>query len=267
MRTKALPPLILAAVLGLAGCSSEPMASPAPESSNQESESPSPSVDPDLPTDEDLQDFVTAIASGSASELETAQELVVEGSPAADYLTYYLHITNAQLDSGFSASDTSPVESVEGGFELCDPAPGESVCSSYTDFQGKEGKISDFQIQGHDLSERLVSGTGEIVEGPNGSEVEFVSAYRNASDTHLIYTYTVRSGSTAMYMPQLSYRNPDGRQTNPELEEGAWDLAPNSYSSYAAWLPAGELGGKAMVELLPEHGEPLSLELPTPEQQ
>ena len=72
----------------------------------------------------------------------------------------------------------------------------------------------------------LVTGDGETVEGPNGSEVEFISAYRNADDTHLIYAYTVRSGSTAMYMPQLSYRNPDGRQTNPELEEGAWDLAP-----------------------------------------
>ena len=95
MRTKVLPPLVLAAVLGLAGCSSEPMASPAPESSNQESESPSPSADPDLPTDEDLESYITAIASESASELENAQELVVEGSLAADYLTYYLHLTNA----------------------------------------------------------------------------------------------------------------------------------------------------------------------------
>lgn len=266
MRTKVLPPLVLAAVLGLAGCSSEPMASPAPESAAQESESPSPSADPDLPTDEDLQAFVTAIASGSASELESAQELVVEDSPAADYLTYYLHITNAQLDAGVPAADTASVESVEDGFELCDSAPGESVCSPYTDFQGKEGKISDFQIQGRDISERLLSGTGETVEGPNGSEVEFISAYRNADDTHLIYAYTVRSGSTAMYMPQLSYRNPDGRQTNPELEDGAWELAPDSYSSYVAWLPAGELGGDATVELLPEHGEPVSLDLPTPEQ-
>ena len=67
-----------------------------------------------------------------------------------------------------------------------------------------------------------------------------------------------------MHMPQLSYRNPDGRQTNPEHTEGSWELAADSYSSYTAWLPAGELGGEATIDLWPEAEEPVSVTLEVP---
>lgn len=261
---------VLGLVFGLTACSSEPLASPDSEASEEEADSTveeTPSSDPDVPTDEDLETFVAAIASQSVSDLEAAEELVVEGSPAADYLTYYLHLRNASIDSGAQAPGASSVDSIDDGFELCASEGGESFCTTYTDFQGKDGLISDFLVQDRDLAERLVVGDGERVEGPDGSEVEFVAAYRNADDSHLIYAYTVHSGSEPMYMPEVSYRNPDGRQTNPEYTDGAWELSPESYSSYAAWLPAGELGGEATVELWPEDGQPVSvtIEVPAPE--
>jgi len=257
--------LVFVFSLGLTACSPEPLASPAPEESIEEVEpdvEDEPSQDPDLPTDEDLRSYVDAIANQSASDLQAAEDLVVEGSPADDYLTYYLHYTNALVDAGMADYGTSRVREVEDGFELCDSGE-EDICTNYTDFEGKDSKISNFQVQGRELSERLVVGSGETIQGPNGSEIEFIAAYRNAADTDLIFAYTLRSGSTAMLMPDVSYRNPDGRQTQAETHVGAWDLASDSYSSYIAMFPAGELGGQATIEVWPEEGSPVPVTLST----
>lgn len=142
----------------------------------------------------------------------------------------------------------------------------ETFCTTYTNFVGQDGKISNFDVQGRDLSERLIMGTGETVEGSDGSEVEFVAAYRNAADSHLYFQYIVRSSTTPMYMPGVSYRNPDGRQSEAEDHVGAWDLAADSYSAYVATFPAGELGGEATVDLLPESGIPVPVTLLTSEE-
>lgn len=272
MRSKLLPLIsVLGLALGLSACSSDPMATADAEPTAEETEErveEEASADPDLPSDEDLEAYAAAIASQSVSDLEAAEDLVVDGSPAANYLAYYTHLRNASIDSGGVTPEPATMDDLEHGFELCFSDLGETSCTTYTDFKGREGKITDFLVQDQELSQRLVSGDGERAAGPNGAEVEFVAAYLNADDTHLIYTFTVRSGSEPMYSPMLSYRNPDGRQTNSEYVEGAWELPADSYSSYVGLLPAGELGGEAIIELWPEESDMTSvtLEVPEPEQ-
>lgn len=261
----AIPLTVLA--LGLTACSSEPLASPAPEETVEETETQVEEEaieDADLPSDEDLIAYVEAIASDSASELEQAEDLVLDDSAAADYLTYYLHNVNAQIDQGLPNYETANVAEIDEGFELC--WDGESAeCTTYTDFEGSEGKISHFQIQDRDLSERLVRGSGATVEGSDGAEIEFVAAYRNAADTDLLLAYTIRSGDTGLGGPQITYKNSDGRQSQSEVDIGAIDLEPESYSSYIAVLPAGELGGEATVSYWTEAGDSVEVELPIPE--
>jgi len=257
---------LTALCLSLAACAEEPISSPAPDTSDNESSQPASESpkDENLPSNEDLKTFVDAIASGQASDLEAAQDFVVPDSNAAGYLRYFTHFQNAEIDAGYS-TDFPPdtVEEIDGGFELCDADSYEdNGCTTYTNFQGEEGKITDFQVQDHDIEDRLVMGTGDSVEGPQGAEIEFIAAYRNAADTHLFLAYEVRNGSAELDVSTQSYRNPDGRQTEAENHMGVWTLSPDSRSSYIASFPAGELQGDTYLELWTEPGGPTKVTLP-----
>lgn len=134
--------------LGLTACADEPLATPAPESTSPAaSATPTETEDPNLPSNEDIEALITAFASGSVSDLEAAKELVLEGSHAAGYLTYYLHNTNAQIDAGMSGwIEPSELRELDNGFESCDTSDGERVCASYTDFEGQDGLVTNFMV-------------------------------------------------------------------------------------------------------------------------
>lgn len=253
--------------LGLTGCGDSPMASPASDAPSQSaSSSPSEQTkDPDLPSNEDIETFMEAIASNSSSELSSASDLVLEDSPAADYLTYYSHNVDAQIDAGLSGlQEASDIEEEENGLKTCTTEAGDRQCTSYTDFEGKEGLITDFQVQGRDLADRLTVGSGETISGPGGSEIEFVAAYMNAYDTHLLVAFNLTSGSTETDLSTISYRAEDGRQSQAEEHYGSWGLAPDSMSSYIAAFPGATLGGEAHIEIWTENdGQLTTVNMPT----
>src|SRR5699024_464189 len=113
------------------------------EATHEASQTPK---DENLPSDDEVETFIDAIASNKLSDLEAAEDLVLPDSNAADYLRYYTHYTNALIDAGYSTDyPPSATEKIETGFELCDDdGHGETECSSYTNFKGKDGKIADF---------------------------------------------------------------------------------------------------------------------------
>jgi len=231
------------------------MASPAPESPSETAETASsePAKDPNLPSNEDIETFVTAIATSSSSDLNSAKELVLDNSQAAGYLAYYTHNVNAQIDAGLSnLVEPADVAEFENGFETCSTESGERFCTTYTDFEGKDGLITNFKVQDRDLADRLTVGSGETISGPDGSEIEFVAAYRNAYDTHLFVAYNLHSGASETDMPMVSYRGENGRQSQSEEDYGAWSLAPDSMSSYVSVFPGAELGGEAHLEIWTE---------------
>lgn len=250
--------LVSAAVLSLSltACAEDPLASPAPESpsATTETTAPEPTEDPDIPSNADIDTFVSAIASSSPSELEAAKDLVLDESLAAGYLTYYSHNINSQIDAGFPATaEQVDVKEIDNGFEMCDTRTGERLCSTYTDFEGKDGLITDFKIQDRDLADRLAVGSGETISGPDGSKVQFVAAYMNAVDTHLLVAYKLHSGSSETNMPMASYRGENGRQSQSEEDVGAWSLAPDSMSSYISVFPGAQLGGEVHLEIWTEN--------------
>ncbi|NWN87462.1 MAG: hypothetical protein HLX51_02805 [Micrococcaceae bacterium] len=243
------------------------MASPASEAPPETTSAaaPEPTEDPDLPSNDDIEMFISAIASSSTSELEAATDLVQADSPAANYLTYYSHNVNAQIDAGLSGlNEPADVEESDNGFQTCITEAGEKHCTSYSDFEGKEGLITDFQVQQRDLADRLAVGSGETISGPDGSEIEFVAAYMNAQDTHLLLAFNVRSGSTETNLSTSSYRGEDGRQSQAEDFYGSWELAPDSMSSYVAMFPDASLGGEAHLDIWTEtNAPPTTLTMPT----
>ena len=252
MRAQTLSATLAALLLfGLTGCGDDTLASPAPDETAAAVETPSeePS-DPDLPSNEDLELFVEAIASEKVVTLEGAQSLVIEESPAAGYLKYFTHNVNATIDAGLYTSEASNnVKEIDNGFEICHTEGQEKVCTAYTEFQGEDGLIVDFQIEGRAASERLSMGTGELVEGVGGSTAEFIAAYMNAADTHLIIAYDLHSGASGLEAPSMSYRSEDGRQSQSEDHYGAWNLNPDSKSHYVATFPEASLGGDALLDL------------------
>lgn len=240
----------LAALLlfGLTGCGDDTLASPAPDETAPAVETPSEEpADPDLPTNEDLELFVEAIASDKIANLEAAQSVVQEGSAAAGYLEYYIHNVNAQIDAGLYSSDlTGNVKPLETGFEVC--YPGEEQCAEYTSFEGKDGKIVDFHVSEQAVSDRIVVGDHQTAETIGGAQVEFISAYMNASNSHLIVSYNLSTGNEELNMPLIAYRSADGRQSESETHYGMYSLSPDSKSSYVAFFPGASLGGEVHLE-------------------
>lgn len=248
--TLACMPLMLVACSDGDSLASE--SSPTPEQSSAAEAPPSPSEptsDPDLPSDDDIQAFMETIANQDPSELEAAQEYVVEGSPADDYLLYSAHNADSAIDGGITGEPNVEVNPIEGGFEICDTFQGEETCAAYTDFVGESGKIYSFNAGGSPLEEKLTVGSGTEIEGPGGSSVELVAAYENAYGTHLFVAYKLRSGTQDLDFPMVSYRGADGRQSQVESLQGGTSLAPESMSHYTAAFPGAELGGELLLDI------------------
>ncbi|MBO0596373.1 hypothetical protein I2485_01890 [Nesterenkonia sp. E16_7] len=274
---RSAPAILIGVALLAVSCSDDQLASPAPEetasgSPDTQTEPPTedaasdtpeqsePPTDPDLPSDDDIESFVSAIASSTISDLENARDLVVEDSPAANYLTYFRHSEEAAIDGGLPAADVNRVDDIDGGFEMCATADGEERCSTYTDFEGDEGRITNFQIQDRNLADRLKMGTGEEVEGPGGSTFKLVAAYRNANDSHLLVGYEMRSGDRELEMPLASYRGAEGRQSSSDGHIGSFSLAPDSMSHYVVSIPNADPGGELFLEV---YGDDIGLETVT----
>lgn len=245
-------------VLILTGCgqndnqlATESTPAPTPEESPEPTEE---EQEPDLPSDEEIQEYVEAIASDTISDLDSAADLTVEASPAANYLRYFTHQVNAQIDGGFRDHSDRAVNEVDDGLEICNSFDGEETCTAYTHFTGEAGAIYSFEVEGTAVEDRLLMSSGEPVEGPRGSSVELVAAYLNAAGTHTVVAYELRSGDLGMSMPWPSFRSPEGRQSQAEDQFGTISLAPDSMSHYAAWFPVSELGGDLHVEIIDDEG-------------
>lgn len=260
--------LAVASLLLLAACGDdEPMATPvdSPSPEETETETPEPdeeieepeSEDPDLPSDEDLEAYVVAMGSSAPNDVREAESLVVPGSPAEAYLRHVEHLYEADRDGGFSSNETARVTEVDEGFEMCMPSEDECV-GVFQDFVGDEGLIYTFSIDDRPMEDVIVMGDGSVIDGPEGSEIEFVTAYENANGTHLIFSYILRSGSTPLMAPFGSYRSPSGRQSQSELTSGAWELSPDSMSHYTDFIPGAEVGGEMHLEITDAEGYPLS---------
>lgn len=240
--------LVALLMLGLSGCGEQTLATPATEETDPTVDAASEEpADPDLPSNEDLEKYVKAIASEKVATLQEAKPLVEEGSAAAGYLEYLTHSVNAQIDGGVYVSDVAgKAKPIDGGFEVC--YLGEEDCNEYTNFVGEEGKIVDFDVSDKPVSQRLVMGDNQIDETFGGATVELVAAYMNAANSHLIISYNLQTGNEELDMPLSTYRSADGRQSQSEMDYGMYTLAPDSKSSYVAYFPGASLDGEVHLD-------------------
>ncbi len=181
-----VPVLLLALVLPLglvAGCSEDKA---------------EPATGPGLPSQAALKSYFEAIVSTDPDELAKVQaDVTVDGSLAQAYAAYDGEFATAVAAVG-QTGEHAEVEEVDGGFKACigDSA---SQCATWTDLEGKDGKLTDFDINGIELSDLMVDLTGQPpIESAGLYAVQPDYAYRQPKSGKLYVLCTVTASDVPL---------------------------------------------------------------------
>jgi hypothetical protein len=137
---------------------------------------PEPATGPGLPSQVDLRSYFEAITSSDPDQIsKAASEVAADGSLAQGYATYVSEVAVAAAAAG-TPIDPADVDEVDGGFKAC---AGEDQCVTWTDLEGKGGKLADFTVNGTGLDDLLVDLTGQPpIESAGLYKVQPEWAYR-----------------------------------------------------------------------------------------
>ena len=181
-----VPVLLLALLLPLglvAGCSDE---------------EPEPATGPGLPSQAALTSYFEAIVSGDADELAKVQtDVAADGSLAQAYAAYNadFSVAAASVDQTGEPPD---VEEVDGGFKAC-IGNSPDQCATWNDLEGKDGRLTDFDINGVELGDLLVDLTAQPpIESAGFYKVQPTYAYRQPKSGGLYVLCTVTASDVPL---------------------------------------------------------------------
>jgi hypothetical protein len=182
-----VPVLLLAVLLPLglvAGCGGD--------------DQPEPASGPGLPSQADLKSYFEAITGGDADELARVQaDVAADGSLAQAYAAYDAEFVEAAAAVGQTGEPTK-VDEVDGGFKAC-VGGSSSQCATWTDLEGKDGKLTDFDINGIELSALLVDLTAQPpIESAGLYKVQPDYAYRQPKSGKLYVLCTVTASDVPL---------------------------------------------------------------------
>lgn len=262
-----MPIAAAALTLGLAGCSSgtEVQQSDGDDQSQVAAadQTPTPTEDPEAPSEEDFDTLWAALGPGEIADLEAAQSVVKKGSVAEAYVGYQLAAANARVDGGqFFVGDGTSTKT-DDGYEWCEQ---QSECVTWSDIEVDGGKVTNFTVNGQVIDDRLVSGNGKPQRlGALGS-IELLYAYKAVSDGDVVVLAKVESANqpidlNAAYLAQ--YRDPSGRQlTASAATAPASPLGPNSSSTIGMYFPdPAKVGGTVTINFQDGNFDPVPVQL------
>jgi len=174
-----VPVLLLVGLLPLglvAGCSED---------------EPKPATGPGLPSQAALKSYFEAIVSADADALAKVQDdVTADGSLAQAYAAYDAEFAVAAAADG-EAPEPPDVEEVDGGFKACVSGTSDQ-CATWTDLEGTDGRLTDFDINGIELGELLVDLTAQPpIESAGLYRVQPDYAYRQPKSGKLFVLCTV----------------------------------------------------------------------------
>jgi hypothetical protein len=189
LRVPVLVPALLLAVALLAGCSGDDA-----ESSGDSSKTPSS----DLPSQAALKAYFTAAAAYDVDGLAAAEEIAAGGSPAQEYAAYLGEFAASALAAGQPVAPAE-VEEVDGDFKACGGTGPPDECVVWSGFEGKDGHLTGFTVNGTDVEDSLVDLTGQAPISSAGlSEVQPEHAYRSPQSGTLFVVVTITAGDVAL---------------------------------------------------------------------
>ena len=220
-------------------------------------------ADSDLPSDDDIEAYVKAISERELGALEDALALAEPGSVAEAYVIYSIAVVDAALAAGFSQEDLAAddLNDIDGGWRICDEP---DDCNDVTDFEGRPGKIVNYLVDGEEITDRIIVGTGEPVPAGDFGTVTLRAAYELADEETMVVVVDVTSGDGPIEVADYnsSYRGTDGRQYTPSDSFGGDEFGANSTTTVALPFPSAELGGDVTLELQNEDYDSQTSTLP-----
>lgn len=208
--------------------------------------------------DEEVETYFEAHASGDVAELESAAELAAPGSIANAYALQQSHVHNALIDGG-QPSEAGILKKVDDGYRMCQTqivdieGNEEETCYTYADFESTDGKLASFTINGKELDERISLGNGEKVKAGRFGRVEFLSAYKAASnDLYVAVRFTTKDVAASFGGYEATYRSPKGRQATASGHVGNTDVDADSTSYEAMIFSKAEPGGVVRIPISSE---------------
>lgn len=261
----------LAGALGLAGCGgtstpTDDAATDVVQSQEEVAQSEPEPEEPEGPSEADLEAYFEALSSNDPTIIREVLPLTVPGSIAYTYATYYAGLQQSMLEGGYE-EELMRTSRIEDGFERCPEEPTEdNPCFHYTNIQHEGDKITDFDLNGESLHDRLTLGDGEAVPLGELAEITQVASYKSVAG-YVISILEITATSEGL-VTWISYIAPDGEEYGLGAYAGSENIPTESKGTYSVWFEDVEFGG--IIKIDGPVGEPVddvyetvSVEFPT----
>ncbi len=145
----------------------------------------------DLPSQADLKAYFTAVAEYDVDGLAAAEKIAADGSPAQGYAAYVGEFAASAIAAG-QPVDPSEVEEQDGAFKACGGTGAPDECAVWSDFEGKDGRLTGFTVNDTKVDDSLVDLTDQApISSPGLYEVQPEHAYRSPQSGTLFVLVTI----------------------------------------------------------------------------
>ena len=131
-------------------------------------------------------------------QLEAAQEIAADGSPAQAYAAYLGEFAASAIAAG-QPVEAAEAKQVDDGYEACGGTGQADECVTWSDFEGEDGELTDFTVDDTSLDDSLVDLTDQApIESPGLYTVQPEHAYRSPMSGTLFVLVTLTAGDVAL---------------------------------------------------------------------
>jgi hypothetical protein len=151
-----------------------------------------------LPSKAELKEYFEAVAAYDVDGLAAAEKIAADGSPAQGYAAYLGEYAASAAAAG-QPVDPVDVEEEKGAFKACGGTGTPDECAVWSDFEGKDGRLTDFTVNGTTVADSMVDLTGQApISSPGVYEVQPDYAYRSPQSGSLFVLVTITASDVAL---------------------------------------------------------------------
>lgn len=216
-----------------------------------------------------VEKYLTAISSGEPEEILTAQKYAVEGSDAQAYAIEQSAAYQASLDGGTYVEENVDLIFESDVARICYPGYEEPeadldvMCSTYSNFEVKAGKLVTFDAGDEPLKGRIALGDGESTPIGTIGSLKYLASYFTIAG-ELMVIIEVTSNTAVMNLPyDATYLAPNGRQVEVSSTEGPSELKSGRTGNVAYSFAGAKFGGTLELTFSDDDWNEYPVSIPT----